>query len=162
MFITQIVQGEVTELYLCEECAKKRGLIDPVALSFNEKFFPENFQQQIENLLKKVELDVNKLTQQHIEDDDDVPSMTCPICQFSLSNYRKTGRVGCPDCYDSFAAYLGTELTQQENQDCLELDIQPKVRIKQLEQQMAKAVEIEDYEAAASLRDQIKQLQQEG
>ncbi len=162
MFITQIVQGEVTELYLCEECAKKRGLIDPVALSFNEKFFPENFQQQIENLLKKVEQDVNKLSQQPEEEEDDTPSMTCPTCQFTLANYRKTGRLGCPDCYFSFATYLGMEVTEVPNLEQGAATIPPQVRIKQLEQQMAKAIEIEDYESAARLRDQIKQVQEKG
>lgn len=162
MFITQIVQGEVTELHLCEACAKERGLLDPVTLSFNEKFFPENFQQQIENLLKKVEQDVSKLGLFHQEKEDDTPHMTCPICQFSLSNYRKTGRVGCPDCYRVFANHLDGHFADAPSASQSTIQASPQLQIKKLEHQMAKAIETEDYETAASLRDQIKTLQQQG
>lgn len=161
MFITQIVQGEVSELYLCEECAKKRGLMDPASLSFNEKFFPENFKQQIENLLKKVEQDVNNIRYQQELQEEDTPAISCPICDFSLAGYRKTGRLGCPDCYTVFASYLGMQLMEDGEVSPEALEASPQVRIKLLEQQMSQAVEREDYEHAAQLRDQIKQLREE-
>ncbi len=162
MFITQIVKGEVTELHLCEDCARSRGLIDPLTLSFNEKFFPENFQQQIESLLKKVEQDVAELELFNNEELEDIPNMTCPICQFTLSNYRKTGRVGCPDCYRVFAQQIGVLAIDGNELPQRPVEMSPQLQIKQLERKMNKAIEIEDYETAASLRDQIKHLQQEG
>ena len=41
MFLTQIVNGQVSELALCEACARAKGLFDPQSLTFAEKFFPE-------------------------------------------------------------------------------------------------------------------------
>lgn len=162
MFITQIIQGEVTELNLCEDCARERGLIDPLTLSFNEKFFPENLQQQIEHILKKVEHDVTQLMDAQPDDaddaEDDCPDMTCPICDFPLVQYRKTGRLGCPDCYRVFAQQMG--MMAEEGLACpvVEVEISPQLQRKKLERQMAKAIAIEDYERAATLRDELKQL----
>ena len=48
MFLTQIVNGQVTELAFCEECARAKGLFDPQALTFAEKFFPEKFKERID------------------------------------------------------------------------------------------------------------------
>lgn len=164
MFITQIIQGEVTELNLCEDCARERGLIDPMTLSFNEKFFPENFQQQIEQLLKKVEQDVAQLN--HIDDDAeelrDCPDMSCPICQFTLALYQKTGRLGCPDCYRVFAEQMGMMAAEGLATPMAEVELSPQLQRKNLERQMAKAIEVEDYERAASLRDQLKNLPEQG
>ena len=45
MQLTQIVNGQVTELILCESCARNKGLFDPQSLSFAEKFFPEELKK---------------------------------------------------------------------------------------------------------------------
>lgn len=158
MFITQIIQGEVTELNLCEDCARERGLIDPLTLSFNEKFFPENFQQQIEQILKKVEQDVANMGYLAPEDELDAPDMTCPICDFTLENYRKTGRLGCPDCYRVFAQHLGVLVAEGMTPALAEVPLSPQLQRKKLQDLMKKAISIEDYETAAHLRDELKNL----
>ena len=54
MQLTQIVNGQVTELILCEECAKKKGLFDPQSLAFAEKFFPEELKKKVEEIVKEL------------------------------------------------------------------------------------------------------------
>ena len=44
MFLTQIVNGQVTELAFCEECARAKGLFDPQALTFAEKSYEEIYE----------------------------------------------------------------------------------------------------------------------
>ena len=54
MFLTQIVNGQVSELALCETCAREKGLFDPQSLTFAEKFFPEEFRNRVDKLVREL------------------------------------------------------------------------------------------------------------
>lgn len=156
MQLTQIVNGKVTELILCESCAKNKGLFDPQSLSFAEQFFPEEFKKKVEDLVR--ELAGDKLAALVPNTDNCNDSLTrCPVCDFTLADFRKTGRLGCPDCYNVFAAEIsengGAPADIQEN-----AEESPALRRKKLEQSMQLAIEQEDYETAAKLRDKLKEL----
>lgn len=162
IFLTQIINGQATELALCEECAKAKGLFDPQSLTLAEKFFPEEFRQRVDKL-------INELghAQQHDKDKavphlPETDSLTqCPTCRFTLEDFRQTGRLGCPDCYQVFAGEIdsdaprpGTESGQEEdtkNLNGFELR-------RSLEQLLQKAIAREDYEEAAQLRDRLREL----
>ncbi len=158
MQLTQIMNGKVTELILCEECARKKGLFDPQSLSFAEQFFPEEFKKKVESLVK--ELAGNP---QHEQERPDKLSMgsdaltRCPVCDFSLQTYRKTGRFGCPDCYNVFAEELRMEQIETETVPVV-AEESPALTRKKLEQQLQAAINQEDYENAAKLRDMLKEL----
>ena len=148
--LTQIVNGQVSELALCEECARKNGLFDPGSLSFSEKFFPEEFKARMDKI-------VRELTERNSESAAEVENdvlMRCPTCGFELPTFRKTGRLGCPDCYTVFAREISLESTADESTG-EKAEINEK---DQLEQALREAVEREDYETAARLRDQIRNL----
>ncbi len=150
MFLTQIVNGQVSELALCEACARAKGLFDPQSLTFAEKFFPEEFRNKIDKL-------VRELTSGEA-DPHPAPRYTsmsrCPVCGFMLEDYRRTGHLGCPDCYTIFAR----ELDPAAEADTTDLDESPAVTRARLQQELQQAVELEDYERAARLRDQINTL----
>ncbi len=160
MQLTQIMNGEVTELILCESCARKKGLFDPQSLSFAEQFFPEEFKKKVEDLVKEL-ADGHMLPGGAREAATAAAdSLTrCPVCDFSLEAYRRTGRLGCPDCYSVFARELadiptaptagGTEQPTTES---------PALTLKKMEQELQEAIEKEDYEKAAQLRDRIREL----
>lgn len=154
MFLTQIVNGQVSELALCEHCAKEKGLFDPQSLTFAEKFFPKEFKKQIDKL-------VRELAEHDGESPAPAPAprsgdtlLTCPACGFPLETYRKTGRLGCPDCYTVFARELETEPGNAEDAEEQDAPESPET----LQQQLEEAVAREDYETAAALRDRIKEL----
>lgn len=148
--LTQIVNGQVSELALCEECARKNGLFDPGSLSFAEKFFPEEFKARMDKIVREL---TERNSESAAEDENDV-LMRCPTCGFELPTFRKTGRLGCPDCYTVFAREIALESAAGEAEgDKAELDEKA-----QLEQALREAVEREDYETAAGLRDQIRKL----
>ena len=150
MFLTQIVNGQVSELALCEACARAKGLFDPQSLTFAEKFFPEEFRNKLDKL-------VRELTSGEAEaaPAPSYGSMSrCPVCGFMLEDYRRTGHLGCPDCYTVFARELDpvAEITASD------IDESPAVTRARLQQELQHAVEREDYERAARLRDQINAL----
>ena len=161
MQLTQIVNGQITELVLCESCARNKGLFDPQSLSFAEQFFPEEFKKKVEDIVK--ELAGGKL----LADvrNNDTPGtdalVSCPVCDFTLETYRRTGRLGCPDCYHVFAREIAEEkaiLTDEESDTGAAPTESPALTLKKLEQQLQQAVEKEDYETAAKLRDRIREL----
>ncbi len=155
LFLTQIVNAQVTELCLCESCAKERGLFDPQALTFAEKFFPEELKERVDRIVRELsgqaagqspmrELPADIITQ-------------CPACGFTLEDYRRTSRLGCPDCYSFFAReFAGLATVQADAPEGHEADAPPSRE--KLERQLREAVEREDYESAARLRDEIKAL----
>lgn len=152
MFLTQIINGQVSELALCESCAREKGLFDPQSLTFAEKFFPEEFKNRVDKLVRELTSGaepapapaspLNMLSK-------------CPACGFSVEDYRNTGRLGCPDCYAVFAGELSPSAGSDE---APATDETPVVTRARLQQELLKAVEQEDYERAAALRDQINAL----
>ncbi len=148
--LTQIVNGQVSELALCEECARKNGLFDPGSLSFAEKFFPEEFKAKMDKIVR--ELTERNRESEAVEENDVL--VRCPVCGFELPIFRKTGRLGCPDCYTVFAQEISLESATEETDDT-PAALNEK---EQLEQALRDAVEREDYESAAKLRDQIRNL----
>ena len=94
--------------------------------------------------------------------------LKCPSCGFTHADFKKTGRLGCADCYTTFAEGLegllksmhkGTKHVGkvpqqlQQHKDCVE-------KLKTLQKQLEKAVADEDFEQAAVLRDEIKQTRE--
>ena len=60
MFLTRIVEGKVTELALCADCARKKGLFDPQNLTFAEQMFPEKFRTLVDDLVRKLDGDEHR------------------------------------------------------------------------------------------------------
>ncbi len=104
-------------------------------------------------------------------DDDDeqlpVDQKECPNCKLTFRDFRRTGRLGCPNDYDVFREEL-TQLIEnlQENTvhqgktpQRVPRDAKTRNEIMRIRQEMQKAIAIEDYEQAAKLRDRIESLE---
>lgn len=151
MFLTQIVNGKVSELALCESCARAKGLFDPQSLTFAEKFFPEEFKQRVDQL-------VRELSSGEPAAEQAPPPMSllssCPVCGFGVEDYRRTGHLGCPDCYTVFARELDPSAETPEEA----FSEPPAVAKARLQKELQQAIAREDYERAAELRDRINAL----
>ena len=97
------------------------------------------------------------------------PTQKCPVCGFTQTDFKKTGRLGCSACYDTFSEGLGTLLKAMHKgvehvgklpeRAARQMQLTDKMRA--LNDHLEKAVAEENYETAATLRDQIKQLEHE-
>lgn len=152
--LTQIINGQVSELALCESCAREKGLFDPQTLTFAEKFFPEEIKAKVDKLVRELAGITPEENGERQGNDEQDLLVRCPVCQFSLSAYRKTGRLGCPACYTVFAR----ELAQETGMEPEETNAGTAGEIAALERELQQAVEREDYETAAVLRDRLRQL----
>lgn len=162
IYLTQIINGQATDLALCETCAREKGLFDPQSLTFAEKFFPEAFRQSVDKIVKEL---IGKAEENREEPPARLRSADmltcCPACGFRLENFRASGRLGCADCYSVFADEISADMQlvdtaeQQGSPDDTE---SPALRRSKLEQQLQAAIDREDYETAATLRDELKKL----
>ncbi|MBQ7023886.1 MAG: UvrB/UvrC motif-containing protein [Akkermansia sp.] len=163
IFLTQIINGQATDLALCESCARERGLFDPQSLTFAEKFFPEAFRKRVDKLVRELISESETPAEHTPAAHNGADLLTqCPTCGYTLQNYRNCSRLGCTDCYSVFEH----EISEMAPPDTNEADIPPMhetdesipLQRSRLEQQLQAAVEREDYETAAALRDRIKNL----
>ncbi len=93
----------------------------------------------------------------------------CPVCQISFLEFRNTGRLGCPHDYEVFRNELMPllENIHDETRHCGKVprrapkNSQRQTELIELRNKLKRSIAAEDYEAAARLRDQIKDIEQE-
>jgi len=93
--------------------------------------------------------------------------LVCPQCGFTQPDFKKTGRLGCPQCYVTFSEGLGVILKDMHKGILHKGKVPSRAlraqeyqnRLKALHANLQTAVQSENYEQAASLRDQITHLE---
>ena len=87
--LTEIVNSQVTELHLCENCAKEQGT--------DFKQFLAPLQSNIPDLAGMFSKAMGLAPGQ---------DMKCKTCGMTMGDFEKAGRLGCAACYETFAPYL--------------------------------------------------------
>lgn len=150
---------------LCEACAPRvdktgKKLIDPTGANLSN--VPDPIKDLINffgSLLKGVPPDVQELTKPPVEPKK-LPA--CPGCGFTVLEIANTSKLGCGQCYEFFKEELNPVLTQlHKNIKHVGKKPKPKLKLGDLEKQLREAIKIEDYEAAAKIRDSIKNFKDE-
>jgi len=153
--ITDLVDGEPSELHLCEECAQ--SFLTPPNLDSSDVM------PAMAGLLAQ-QLAVGETAEELARLDKQL----CPVCGISFREFRKQGRLGCPHDYTCFAEEL-EPLLMNIHDEVLHVGKVPKGFGEQAEQQtqlirlrreMKEAIAREDYEQASEIRDQIKAIDQ--
>lgn len=155
--IKRVINGEATESHLCADCAS--------ALGYDGFFGGFNF--SIPNIFSSFFTDgLISLGSAKTE--------RCEKCQSSFDDIVKSGMVGCSHCYEKFydkllpsiqrihgkAKHNGKKPPLYEN-EAQEVKISTDDLIKEKKAQMQVAIEKQDFERAAVLRDEIKELTEE-
>ena len=150
--LTEITAGQRTELHICEHCASEQGIATHSQMSINEL---------LSHLLAVQPSDEEMFGPAQRE-------QVCPTCGFTLDRLRKEGTLGCPADYEVFETALlplierahgGNSSHSGKVPTKLPTDTRKFVKLSQLRKQLEEAVRDEDYELAAKLRDQMKQLE---
>jgi protein arginine kinase activator len=97
------------------------------------------------------------------------PSVECPDCHMTLDEFRRRGRLGCPKDYEIFKEFLGEQLERmhgaREHRGRIpgidENEMVRMQRITDLKGELEHAIREEAYEEAATLRDQLKNFEEE-
>ena len=82
--LSQIVNKKVHKIDLCEECAKAKGVDDPIAYSLAG--LAEDLSDKDSPNMEGVGAEVK-----------------CSNCGMTRAEFKKSGRLGCPSCYEVFS-----------------------------------------------------------
>ncbi len=146
--LTEITDGKRTEMHICEQCAAEQGIAVKSQIPVNEL---------LSGLLAAQPSD-DELS------DRSAQQVQCPHCGFTLAQFSKEAVLGCPYDYEVFEKSLLPLIEKAHNgktTHCGKLpsktpkDTKKQVELLNLRQQLETAVQSEDYELAAELRDKI-------
>lgn len=148
MHLTEIINEQVTKLHLCEDCAKEKGA------EMEEHFGLSDLLAGLSDMGATMEPDV-------------MEAIKCPACGFTYQDFRRIGRFGCSECYEAFKKQLAPLLKRIHGADRhvgkipLRVGKTPKETrtLQDLKMSMEKAIQMEEFEEAARLRDKIRELE---
>ena len=152
LHITEMRDEEVHELHLCESC-------------YNQYIeYSEATETETETEDESQELTIKLSSEQDLEEID---QLLCPNCGITFREFRSQGRLGCPHDYVEFQAELLPllENIHGETQHCGKLPAQApnssqqQSRLIRLRKELRTAIDGEEYENAARLRDDIQNLE---
>ena len=145
---TKSINGEVTEYHLCQDCAKEEGLFGNLNFNFGN-LFTDFLGLGLEAAPKETS------------------TLACPGCGGTLRDFERTGRLGCSACYDTFEAAIapvlkrlhGSVLHTGKLPKEAEGEVKAARKIDRLKKELKAAVQKEDFETAARLRDEIREME---
>jgi protein arginine kinase activator len=144
--LTQVVNGKMKKLHLCESCSSEMG-VGQGGFNMSDILLGKGVAQPLAG----------------------VPgNRACPECGWTLRKLRKKGRLGCASCYEAFekevkgllySIHHATEHTGNVPKGRGE-QLSVRNRLDDLKSRITEAVAEEDYEQAAEYRDELRQLQE--
>jgi protein arginine kinase activator len=152
--LTQIVDTDVTTRHLCEACAAEKGIESGAALPLGT----------VGDFLSTMGKGVGA----GFPGMEDAPHATCPTCGMTMQELRDLGRLGCVDCYQAFEKPLRellrrlhgstTHVGERYQPPGDEVE-QPVAQVADLKEQLKVAIDTENFELAAELRDRLRGIE---
>lgn len=160
--LTEIIDGEMAEMHICEDCAKERSV------QMEQQFGLADLLAGLSDFGKQIKA-------------EEKAKLQCSACSLGYEDFRKFGRLGCSQCYQTFQGHLSVLLkkihgssqhlgkrplrepplqTASEKQE--EIFSDGDHALQELKIKLQQAILSEDFEQAAVLRDQIKALEKKG
>lgn len=140
--------GGRVELNYCEECASANGIPSDVSI-------PVKLAEAVTTAAGATQSD-----------------LSCPHCGITFSEFRKKGRLGCPMDYEQFRVPLEVILRSEHDNRVrhqgrlpygrVEAQSTVNERLLLLRRELNEAIEAENYEVAARLRDEIRAIETGG
>ncbi|MBR6779212.1 MAG: UvrB/UvrC motif-containing protein [Clostridia bacterium] len=144
---TLIVNGISQNTHLCRDCAVKEGVFSTEPKSIFDDMF-----SAFSDFLPF----------------EKVQDIVCPVCKTSLREFKTTGKLGCPNCYEAFREEIANIIKKiaplsNHKQEAIKPTKTDKKqdKILKLREDMKLAVKEERYEDAAKIKKQIQKLESE-
>lgn len=149
--IKKVLNGEYTEYMLCSECAHAMGYDNVFSLEM-----PDMFGGLLQSFFTGA-----------------LPARSgasrCPVCGSTYGDITNTGKVGCAHCYEAFYEELLPSIKRihgntkhsgkvPQGIEYTEVKSEPddKSEVESLKAELKKAIDEQNFELAAELRDKIK------
>jgi len=151
--LTQVIDGEVKKLNLCQDCAQENGidLNSPISIT--------------DVLLGLGNPQGDGQTKTDLSEFD----LSCSRCQMTRAEFKKRARLGCPECYKAFMGELNaiTQAMHHSRQHVGKIparqgnEARITAQVAALQKDIETAIAKEEYEVAANLRDKIRALKED-
>lgn len=160
VIITQESMGGTVERHLCDKCA-----FHSQAFQFDPSQEPLSIQQFLSNWFGGTDL---FQAQQQTREDSQI-ELECSSCGLTFQKFLDIGKFGCANCYDTFRGKLPQVLRKLHNGHSAHGGKVPvsfnelyavKKKIEEIRVKMQAAVETEQFEEAAALRDEANRLKE--
>jgi protein arginine kinase activator len=145
---TEIEGSEKRVIHLCDECAREKSGLMPkqAAVSLNEI---------ISSLIPSVAGETAEMLK-----------TKCPVCGITYMEFKSSGRLGCATDYVVFKKALHPLLQRLHQADQhvgkvpshMGANVAKESEVLQLKRELDRAVQREDYERAAKIRDRIHEI----
>ena len=156
--LAQIVNNQKVSLALCKECAAARGFHSPL----------DNMPFPLAEILSGLADNIAAPTGKDVHPEED---LKCETCGLTFDDFTRQGRFGCGECYAAFRPRLeaimrkihGASLHRGRHPDLAKIDGTAALPVKEeerLEGELHRAIQEEDFERAAELRDKLKALRE--
>lgn len=149
--IVKIMNGQRKDIHLCSVCAQEQGRLDSYTSTnvFDDDFF-------------------RKMVYPDFSGGQEGEELKCPRCGMTYTEFNRTGKLGCPECYQVFheeIVPLMRRIHGHSKHDGKVPDrgngvFRTANQIKRLRQHLQKLIREENYEEAATVRDEIRALEQ--
>lgn len=142
--VSKTVNGQTTSTHMCAECALKTG--------YSNLFGDFTLNHIMSSMDKR----------------DSFPQKKCSKCGATFEEILSYGKIGCSNCYNTFNKELIPTI-QKIHGNALHVGKKPKTRIvvkknnntlEELQEKLNKAIENQEFETAAVLRDEIKKIRE--
>jgi protein arginine kinase activator len=154
VFLTQLVDGQMKKVCLCDKDAKERGVTDPTGFSLADM------------LLGGIPggPGTAPVGQPYTATGG---GKQCPVCSFTLDDLRRVRRFGCAECYKVFSDEISPMLRGMHKgishvgkvpEGLVAIQYRHQ-RLEELRSKLDQAISSESYEEAAGLRDEIRTLE---
>jgi protein arginine kinase activator len=154
VFLTQLVEGQMKKVCLCESCAQEKGVTDPTGFSLADMLMSGTPTSAI-------------IGSPAFAKTRGSSAKKCPNCGFSADDLNRVRRFGCSECFEAFRPEMELILRGM-HQGIYHVGKVPKgyeeihardERLEELRGRLESAITAENYEDAAQLRDEIRKLE---
>ncbi|WP_040209945.1 UvrB/UvrC motif-containing protein [Clostridium polynesiense] len=152
--IVKVINGDKKEINICQNCAQESE-----DLKFSQDLIsPFSFQNILSGFMDY--MDKTSENNSHTE-------TRCPKCGMSAAEFKRLGLLGCHQCYKTFSSTVDPIVRRVQGKlehrgkvpDKAGKDILEKKRLVKLKEELQQAILAEEYEKAAVIRDEIKNIQ---
>ncbi|WP_419882642.1 UvrB/UvrC motif-containing protein [Peribacillus sp. B-H-3] len=160
LHFTKIINGEKTEVHLCEVCAQEKG----------DMFMPNgaqgfSFNHLLAGLLNNIEPGFQQTKASSFPKREE---LRCSRCNLSFQQFVHVGKFGCAECYQSFNEQLNPIFKRVHSGNTAHIGKIPKriggtihlrKQITDLKDVLKQHIDQEEFEEAAEVRDKIRSLE---
>ncbi|WP_226038401.1 UvrB/UvrC motif-containing protein [Aquibacillus saliphilus] len=159
LHFTKVVNGSKTEIHVCEHCAKEKGYV-----SYGEEAY------SLHDLLSGLFNFDTSLNEQKSKNLSDEQGLKCPKCGMTYKEFTQVGKFGCASCYHTFSDRLnpifrrvhsGNIVHEGKIPKRIGSNIYQKKLLNGYKEKLQQLIQSEEFEQAAQVRDQIKEMEKE-